>query len=195
MISKTRVNFWIDAGMLSLVGLITLTGLGLWLLWPTGRGGADFFGLSLVYRGLRQVHQWAGLALLGVLVIHLSLHWHWLGCVIKRFRRKLAAQVCLNFGLDTLLLFVFGLVNLSGLALWLVFSGGYRGGRNPLYNAALWGLSRADWLDLHRWAGLAMVATVLIHLLLHWQWIVCAARNYTWLARCTAASKLSSTPP
>jgi hypothetical protein len=114
----------------------------------------------------------------------------------ERFWRKTAAQARLNFSLDSLLLTTFGVVNLSGLTIWLILTaGGYRGGRNPLHSAALFGLARADWIDLHLWAGLVMMVIVAVHLLLHWQWIVCSLRNYTRPVRCDLTSKMSSPSP
>jgi hypothetical protein len=100
--------------------------------------------------------------------------------VAQRFWGKTSSQARLNFGLDSLLFAAFSMNSLSGLVIWLVlFGGGYRGGRNPLHHAALFGLTRPDWLDLHRWAGLLMLLIVGIHLLLHGRWIICAVRNYT----------------
>lgn len=39
------------------------------------------------------------------------------------------------------------------------------------------GLSRGTWNDLHLWSSLAMGAGVLVHLLLHWSWIVCTTQR------------------
>ncbi len=37
---------------------------------------------------------------------------------------------------------------------------------------ALWGLSRHQWGDIHFWASAALITTLTIHVILHWQWIV-----------------------
>jgi hypothetical protein len=39
-------------------------------------------------------------------------------------------------------------------------------------NLALWGLTRHQWGGVHFWISLGLLAVVLIHLALHWQWVV-----------------------
>jgi mono/diheme cytochrome c family protein len=36
----------------------------------------------------------------------------------------------------------------------------------------LWGLSRHQWGEVHFWISIALLAVLLIHLVLHWQWVV-----------------------
>jgi hypothetical protein len=71
-------------------------------------------------------------------------------------------------------------LTLSGSALMAAFSGvyflflpsgGYRGGRNFLYNVQFL-FTRQTWDDLHTWGGVAMIAAVIIHLASHWKWVV-----------------------
>lgn len=189
MFNKTRTNFWVDATLLTLFVAVALIGLGLWFIWPGDQSGTDWLLLGLTRRILKEVHAWVGVTILVGTVIHLALHWRWVTCVAQRFWGKSSAQARLNFGLDSLLFAVFSTTSLSGLVMWLVlFGGGYRGGRNPLHHAALFGLTRSDWLDLHRWAGLLMLLIVGLHLILHWRWITCALRNYA------PASKRHLTP-
>jgi hypothetical protein len=45
---------------------------------------------------------------------------------------------------------------------------------------ALWRLTRHQWGDLHFWLSLAAVAIVLLHLALHWKWVVSIVRG--WIA-------------
>ena len=64
----------------------------------------------------------------------------------------------------------------SGFVLWLILprgGRGYMGGRGTIVIARdsfLW--SRDTWLGLHDWVGIALVVVVLLHLALHWRWIV-----------------------
>ena len=37
---------------------------------------------------------------------------------------------------------------------------------------SLWGLSRHQWGGVHFWISLGLLAVLLIHLALHWQWVV-----------------------
>ena len=71
-------------------------------------------------------------------------------------------------------MFLLGLLQaVSGFILWLVLprGGGYRGGRGLTTEASfLW--TRETWITLHDWVGVALVVVVLLHLVLHWHWIV-----------------------
>jgi cytochrome b subunit of formate dehydrogenase len=74
---------------------------------------------------------------------------------------------------------------LSGIYFLFLPSGGFQGGRNPLYNVQIL-FSRQTWDDLHTWSGIAMIAAAVLHLALHWPWVVGMARR-TWnelIGRC-----------
>jgi cytochrome b561 len=79
----------------------------------------------------------------------------------------------LNYILFILLLLL-GLVQaISGFLLWLVIAGGHRGfgiSRGSQPTELLW--SRYTWIEIHDWVAVALVVLVIIHLILHWKWIV-----------------------
>jgi cytochrome b subunit of formate dehydrogenase len=83
----------------------------------------------------------------------------------------------LNYLLDAVIAFALILSALSGIVFLFAGSGGYQGGRNPSFRAEVLGISRQVWSDLHTWVGLVMIAGVVIHLVLHWAWIVCMTRR------------------
>jgi hypothetical protein len=61
----------------------------------------------------------------------------------------------------------------SGFLMWLVIpGGGYRGSRGTELtdNIFLW--PRHTWIDLHDWVAVALLVMLIIHLILHWKWIV-----------------------
>ncbi len=71
-------------------------------------------------------------------------------------------------------LFALGLIEaVSGFILWFALprGGGY-GGRFSGGGAEFWSLSRHTWIDIHNWTAIAIVALIIIHLILHWKWIV-----------------------
>jgi hypothetical protein len=78
-----------------------------------------------------------------------------------------------NFWLDLAILTTFLLTALTGLLLWVVLPGGRGSGETVLL-----GLTRHQWIDLHNWIALAMLAGVTLHLTLHWKWISCVSRRY-----------------
>src|SRR5690606_3856983 len=45
------------------------------------------------------------------------------------------------------------------------------------HDRTLWRLTRHQWGDLHFWLALAVVAIILVHLWLHWTWVVATARR------------------
>jgi len=85
-------------------------------------------------------------------------------------RVKMSMQTRKNWLIDAVV-FLGGLVAaLSGIYFLFVPSGGYQGGRNPMYGVTVL-FSRHTWEDLHTWGGVLMIAAALFHLLIHWQWV------------------------
>jgi hypothetical protein len=78
-----------------------------------------------------------------------------------------------NFWLDLTILTTFLLTALTGLLLWVILPGGQGRGESMLL-----GLTRHQWIDLHSWIALAMLAGVTLHLTLHWKWIACVSHRY-----------------
>ncbi len=70
----------------------------------------------------------------------------------------------------------------SGFVLWLAlehgdgFQGGRGAGQSPGQDEFL-AVTRSDWLDIHDWAGVALLAVICLHLVLHWRWIVTMSRR------------------
>jgi predicted membrane channel-forming protein YqfA (hemolysin III family) len=51
------------------------------------------------------------------------------------------------------------------------------GGRGPQPDKWLWGLHRQDWATVHFYLALAFLVVLVIHLVLHWSWIVTCTRT------------------
>ena len=67
--------------------------------------------------------------------------------------------------------FLSGLVAaLSGVYFLFVPSGGYQGGRNPMYGVTIL-FSRHTWEDLHTWGGVLMIVVAVVHFAIHWRWV------------------------
>jgi hypothetical protein len=67
--------------------------------------------------------------------------------------------------------FLSGLVAaLSGIYFLFIPSGGYQGGRNPMYGVTIL-FSRHTWEDLHTWSGVLMIAVAVLHFAIHWRWV------------------------
>ena len=78
-------------------------------------------------------------------------------------------------------LFILGLFQaVSGFVLWLALpqGGGWRGGRfGGGVEYTFWSFSRHTWLDIHDWVAVAIMTVIVIHLILHWKWMVNMTRK------------------
>ncbi len=62
------------------------------------------------------------------------------------------------------------LATITGIYFLFLPTGGYRGGRNPMYGVTFL-FDRHTWEDWHTWTGIAMIAAAVIHLAIHWPWV------------------------
>jgi hypothetical protein len=76
----------------------------------------------------------------------------------------------LNWILDAVVFLGAVVAGLSGIYFLYFTSGGYQGGRNPLFGVTLF-FQRHTWSDLHIWGGVLMILAVAIHLAYHWYWV------------------------
>ena len=83
----------------------------------------------------------------------------------------------LNYALDALIALAFLLSALSGLVFLVAGSGGYQGGQNAGFRTEILGISRWVWSDVHTWVSVIMIAGVMLHVALHWNWIVCITKR------------------
>jgi hypothetical protein len=63
----------------------------------------------------------------------------------------------------------------TGFVLWLGFPDGGNGvGRlyGGISNLSFWGLTKHAWIGIHDWVALSLVALAVVHVILHWKWIL-----------------------
>jgi hypothetical protein len=85
-------------------------------------------------------------------------------------KNRLSAQTRKNWLIDATVFLGATVAMLSGLYFLLLPSAGYEGGRNPTYGITFL-FTRPTWHDFHAWGGLLMITAVVVHLIIHWQWI------------------------
>lgn len=73
----------------------------------------------------------------------------------------------LNFCVDALAAGEFAFLASTGLLIHAVLPAGSG------HWLTVWGLDRHAWGALHYWVAMAMLATVAVHLALHWKWVTC----------------------
>lgn len=88
----------------------------------------------------------------------------------------LSRQTQTNWLIDAAVFVGAILAALSGIYFLFLPSGGYQGGRNPLYGVTIL-FSRHTWDDLHTWGGVLMIAAVVVHLVIHWDWVKMMTRR------------------
>jgi preprotein translocase subunit SecY len=90
--------------------------------------------------------------------------------------QNVSKQTQKNWWIDAALFISAIVAALSAIYFLFLPSGGFQGGRNPLYNIQVL-FSRQTWDDLHTWGGIAMIVAAIIHLIIHWTWVVSMSRR------------------
>jgi hypothetical protein len=65
---------------------------------------------------------------------------------------------------------------ISGIYFLIFPDGGYMGGRNPYYGIRII-FDRSGWEWIHTWISVGFVTLALIHLVLHWKWVVSTTKR------------------
>ena len=124
-----------------------------------------------------EAHSWIGVAAAGLVLIHLLLHWRWIIEITKRAKSyiKMGLKAITERYATAVILFVLFLFQVFfGCIIWLILPRG-AGDYNAMIagvGRTFWGLQRNVWLDLHAWIAVAMAAIIIIHIIMHWRWIV-----------------------
>jgi len=79
----------------------------------------------------------------------------------------------INYSIDLLMIIFFVINSITGLIIFFFLPSGVRKGS---YQEFL-GIIKQNWLDVHNWAGILLILMVAIHLILHWNWIVCMTKS------------------
>lgn len=90
---------------------------------------------------------------------------------------KTGKKATVNYIVDLIIAAGFMLAIVSGAVLLFAGPGGFQGGRNPHAMQEVLSLSRWTWKAIHDWGAIALAGGVLLHLVLHWKWVVCMTRN------------------
>ncbi|MBN2492288.1 MAG: DUF4405 domain-containing protein [Planctomycetes bacterium] len=77
----------------------------------------------------------------------------------------------LNFWIDAVAFVAFVLLAATGILVRYVLPPGSG------HFATLWGLDRHQWGEIHFWLAVSMLAALVLHVFLHWRWIVAMVRG------------------
>lgn len=200
--TQTRRNWFTDVAVFAGALLAALTGI-YFLFLPVGgyQGGRNpFYGVEMLFgrQTWADLHTWGGLVMILAVIIHFTLHWSW----VKMMSRKVfnsargggsafsrGAQI--NVLIDLLVALGFLVTAVSGVY-FLFLPAGYSGGRTPGWDPGLL-FSRASWDMLHTWGAIVMILGALLHLAIHWRWIVNVSRRL-WHSQLTRPASQRSVP-
>jgi hypothetical protein len=82
----------------------------------------------------------------------------------------MSMQTRMNWLIDAVVFIGGILAGLSGVYFLYLPSGGYQGGRNPMYGVTIF-FERHTWSDLHLWGGVLMMVAIAVHFAIHWEWV------------------------
>ncbi len=198
--SETRKMWWIDVALLG-AALATLVSSVYFLFFPGGyRGGRNpWYGMELIFNRATwdAIHTWGGVLMIAVIVLHLVVHWPWFVRMGKRLISEARGGCgCMNrygrfnLALNLTLGLLFVLAAISGIvSLFLPHGQG-------VASALLW--SRRSWDIMHTWSGTLMTIVLVLHIGIHWKWIVKVSRNMVramWVRGVTSPSSQQDVLP
>ncbi|MCX7839891.1 MAG: DUF4405 domain-containing protein [Anaerolineae bacterium] len=168
---QTKTNWLIDALLFTSALIATISGI-YFLFLPSGgyRGGRNpYYGITILFdrHTWNDLHTWFGLGMIVIVAIHLTVHSRWIVTMTKHAFRAVTVPTCrlsrgawTNIAIDATIALGFLLTAISGLYFF------FEPAQRPfLFDAITWDL-------IHTWAGVAMVGAALLHLTIHWRWIV-----------------------
>jgi len=129
------------------------------------------------------IHEWLGLGFGLIGAVHLLRHREWAVRTARGLFGRIAARSKINLIADALLLVTGGGVVITGLVISHTLL--------PLLGLA--GVTGGAWSAVHALSAYGLVATVLLHVVLHWRWIVTAFRLHV-LAPLDAAFEGARSP-
>ena len=143
--NKTALNLLLDTGLL----------LTLFLVYEVKATG-------------EAIHEWLGVGIAVVMIVHILLHWQWVLAITQQFLTRLKAEPRVQYILNIGIFFGFTTVIFTGLMI----------SRSVLPIFGLQGSNSWFWKWLHFQSADITFLFAALHVALHWQWIVNAVRRY-----------------
>ena len=177
--AQTRNNWWIDLTLFS-SGIVVFFSSIYFLILPVGgyKGGRNpMYGITILFERHTwgDIHIWGSVAMLAVAALHIPLHWSWIVNMTKRVF-KIATGQCksmnargkFNLAVNSLLGLSGLITAISGLYFLLVPGASH----SSSLADPRWFFSLATWDLIHTWSGVVMIAVAVLHLDIHWKWII-----------------------
>ena len=146
MPSKLRIVFWLDVSLLLSICAVETV---------------PFTGMLL--------HEWLGLALAGMVVVHLLLSWTWIDASTRRFIRTQSNRTRFNYILNLCLFADVVLMIFSGIAISQKAV--------PALTRIKAGGADLGWEFIHNRLSDSLIILAGLHLAINWDWSLAAARK------------------
>lgn len=172
---QTQKHWWVNAALFTSAVLAALSGI-YFLFLPTGgfQGGRNpLYNIQILFtrQTWDDLHTWGGVAMIIAAVVHLAFHWSWVVSMARRTWNELTGKCgCMNSRgrwnliLNTVVAVSFIFTALSGIYFLFVPSGGRAADPMILFNRTTWDL-------IHTWSAIMLIATAVIHFVIHWKWV------------------------
>lgn len=176
--NRTRANWLIDVAVFISAIVASVSGI-YFLFLPSGgyRGGRNpWYGITILFdrHTWEDLHTWGGVAMIAAVAIHLVIHWKWVVSMAGRIARELSGQGArlsayghFNVALDALVGLSFLVTAVSGVYFMFAPAGSH-GARATTG----WLFANTTWDLIHTWAGVVMIIAAVVHLAIHWRWVV-----------------------
>ena len=186
--AQTRANWLVDAAVFLGAILASVSGVYFLYLPSAGyQGGRNpWYGITVLFErhSWGDIHTWGGVLMIAAIVIHLVIHWRWVSTMTRRVVNavlgkspKLSKGARFNVAVNLGIAVSFALCAVSGIYFLFAPSGGYQGGNNPGWEINLL-FSRTTWDLIHTWSGVAMIGFGVVHLWIHWRWVVNVTKRF-----------------
>ncbi len=170
------INWLIDAALGIAAIIASLSGIYFLFLPMEGlQGGRNpYYGVHVLFERhtWEELHVWGGLAMVGIAIIHLAVHWRWVLRMARRMAKAatgggpvMSRAAWINLWLDLIVGSSFILTSVSGIVFLLPPDG-------AIATVADRTLSPVGWDLLHTWAGIVFIAASILHIDVHRGWIL-----------------------
>lgn len=181
-VSKPTRNNWVLDSTLFISAVIAMLSGIYFLFFPIGgyQGGRNpAYDLVILFtrHTWDDLHTWSGVAMVMIVVIHLSLHWHWVVNMTRRMLKEIFTRSTtlnsrgrFNLGINIIIGLGFLVTALSGL--YFLFVPGNHNAADPVFL-----FYRQTWDILHTWSGVVLILAAVIHFAIHWNWVIKVTRG------------------
>ncbi len=180
--TETRKRYLITMSMfMLLIGVAVSSAYFLYVPGGYQGGRNPRYNMRIVFERdtWGDIHIWTSMMLSVILFLHIFLHTKWIKTVFIQYMQLWKQRVrkgkllrVINVVDDGLSAVFFIICLFSGLVLLFV-----PGGRGTATMEILW-VMRENWKIIHTWSGVGMLIGVLLHLIIHWKWMIKVSKKF-----------------